>query len=54
MALEDEHGGPRPEPEQAGRIAYYRAEHVNPYPPGHVWRDRWQTGHDEAAKPPKG
>jgi hypothetical protein len=50
MALEDEHGGPRPGPETEGRQAYYRAEHANPYPVGHVYRDRWQAGHDDAAQ----
>lgn len=49
MALEDEHGGPRPAPEQEGRRDYYRGEHENPYPPGHTYRDRWQAGHAAAA-----
>jgi|1185.fasta_scaffold2073310_2 hypothetical protein len=50
MALEDEHGGPRASAEQAGLTAYYRGEHANPYPPGHVDHPRWQAGHDRTSQ----
>jgi hypothetical protein len=50
MALEDEHGGPPEKPEAAGRTAFYRGEHINPY----VFRDprhrQWQKGHDDTAR----
>lgn len=61
MALEDEHGG-TVSPEQAGRIAFYRGEHRNPYPASHPDYAAWRTGYASAvareaehrAKPPKG
>ena len=50
MALEDDHGGPRPEPEVEGRIAYYRGEYTNPYPASHVRHDGWWRGYRNASQ----